>query len=74
MSGFNSRSNHYHLLELSTSDAWYKFFSTDTNTNNYVLVMVDTDKITNNFTFLVFWKKELITCSVCTADGKKVKD
>lgn len=45
------------------------FFLSDTMTNNYQLLMADSDKITNNFTFLCF--KELVTFSFCTSDGQK---
>lgn len=35
--------------------------------------MGDIDNITQNFTFLYF-KKEVITCGLCTPEGKKGKD
>lgn len=38
--------------------------------NNYLLLMSDTDKITDNFTFLYF-KKTFLTCGLCAPEGQK---
>lgn len=41
-------------------------------TDNYLILMADTDKISDNFTFLYFIK--FVTCSLCTVEGKKGED
>lgn len=51
------------ILHWNDRDAWYGFLSAD----NYPLLMVDTEKITDNFTFLYF-KEKFITWSFCTPE------
>lgn len=41
-------------------------------TDDYLLLMADTDKITDNVIFLSF-KKKFITCSLCTPEGIKAQ-
>ena len=51
-------------------DAQYAFLSADLD--NYLLLMANTSKITNNITFLHL-KNKFITCSLYTPEGKKAK-
>lgn len=41
-------------------------------TDDYLLLMADIDKTTDNFTLLYF--KKVISCSFCTPEGEKGSD
>lgn len=56
-----------------TMDAQYiNSFQQVPITDNYIVLLANTDNITDNFTFLCF-RQQFITF-VCTPDGKKGKD
>lgn len=50
--------------------AQYVFFKLMLITDNYLLLMADPNKMSNNFIFLYF-KNKFINCSFCTTEGKK---